>query len=55
MSRYGMFILLGIVLLERNVRFSFIGYSNVTPLDIPGLALMHVFAGPWITGALFGG
>jgi hypothetical protein len=49
-----MLLLLGIVLLERGVHFSFLGYPRVTLLDVPLVLLMQVFAGSWITGALFG-
>jgi Zn-dependent protease len=54
MGRYGMLLLLGVVLLERGVYFSFLGYPRVTLLDVPLVLLMQVFAGPGITGALFG-
>lgn len=53
-GRLGMFLLLGAVLLDRGIHFSFLGYPNVTPLSVPLVLLMQVFAGPRITGALFG-
>ncbi|MBM4019235.1 MAG: site-2 protease family protein [Planctomycetes bacterium] len=53
-GRYGVFILIGMVLLGRTVHFSFLGYEGVTPLGAPVLLLMHLFAGPEITGAFFG-
>jgi len=54
MGRYGMFLLLGVILLNRSMPFSFLGYSNVSPLSVPLVALMQVFAGPWVTGLWFG-
>jgi len=54
LGRMGMFLLLGLVLLDRNVHFSFLGYSHVSPMSVPLVFLMQVFAGPHITGALFG-
>jgi Zn-dependent protease len=54
LSRYGIFLLIGVILLNRSVHFSFLGYSGVSPLSVPLVALMQVFAGPWITGIWFG-
>ena len=53
-GRMGMFLLLGAVLLDRGIHFPFLGYADVTPLSVPLVLLMQVFAGPRITGALFG-
>ena len=53
-GRMGMFLLLGAVLLDRGIHFPFLGYPNVTPLSVPLVLLMDVFAGSRITGALFG-
>lgn len=54
-GRYGIFILVALVLMDRNVHFSFLGYQGITPLDVPLVLLMEVFAGPAITGMVFGG
>jgi Zn-dependent protease len=55
LGRYGVFILVGVVLLERRIHFELLGYPHLSPLDVPLVALMHVFAGPSITHAVFGG
>jgi Zn-dependent protease len=54
LSRYGIYLLIAVIVLEQNIRFPFLRYSSVTPLDVPLVFLMQVFAGPGITGALFG-
>jgi len=53
-GRYGMFLLLAIVLLNRQIDFPFMGYAHVSPLEVPLVLMMHVFAGPGITGLFFG-
>jgi Zn-dependent protease len=54
-SRYGIFLLVGFIVVNRNVHFNFLGYKDIRPLEAPLVLLMQTFAGPWITGALFGG
>jgi Zn-dependent protease len=54
MSRYGVIILVAFVVLGNRVHFSLFGYERLTPLDVPLVMLMDVFAGPRITGILFG-
>ena len=53
-SRYGIFLLIGFIVLNRNVHFDFLGYTNIRPLEAPLVLLMQVFAGPGITQAWFG-
>jgi len=54
MSRYGVIILVALVVLGNRVHFPLFGYERLTPLDVPLVLLMDVFAGPRITGILFG-
>jgi Zn-dependent protease len=54
-SRYGIFILLAIVLANRNLQFDFIGYHGVHPMEAPIVLLMYVFAGPDLTSSFFMG
>jgi len=54
LGRYGMFLMIGIIVLNRSVHVSFLGYPHVSLLSVPLVALMQVFAGPTITGVWFG-
>lgn len=54
-SRYGVIVLVVLVLASRNIHFSFMGYPHVSPLRVPVILLMQVFGGPELTGAVFGG
>lgn len=54
-SRYGVIVLVVLVLASRNIHFSFMGYPHVSPLAVPVILLMQVFAGPELTEAVFGG
>ena len=54
LNRYGVFLLIGVIVVNNRVHVPFLGYPDVTPLSIPLVALMQVFAGPWITGIWFG-
>ena len=54
LSRYGIFLLVAFILLNRSIHFDFLGYAGVRPLEAPLILLMQVFAGPGITGILFG-
>jgi len=52
-SQYGVLILIGFILVNRNIHFDFLGYTGVSPLRAPILVLLLIFAGPDITGAFF--
>lgn len=54
LSRYGIFLLVAFILVNRSIHFDFLGYAGVRPLEAPLILLMQVFAGPGITGILFG-
>jgi len=54
LNRYGVFLLIGVIVVNNRVHVPFLGYPDVTPLSIPLVALMQVFAGPWVTGIWFG-
>ena len=54
LNRYGIFLLIGVIVVNNRVHVSFLGYSHVSPMSAPLVFLMQVFAGPHITGALFG-
>ena len=54
LSRYGVFLLVAFILVNRSIHFDFLGYTGVRPLEAPLILLMQVFAGPGITGILFG-
>jgi Zn-dependent protease len=52
-GQYGMWILVAFILINRQVHFSFLGYSHVSPMSAPIILLMQVFAGPEITSFFF--
>jgi Zn-dependent protease len=54
-SRYGVIVLVVAVVASRNIQFSFMRYPHVSPLHVPVILLMQVFAGPELTEAVFGG
>jgi Zn-dependent protease len=54
LSRYGIFLLVAFILVNRSIHFDFLGYAGVRPLEAPLILLTQVFAGPGITGILFG-
>jgi Zn-dependent protease len=54
LNRYGVFLLIGVIVVNNRVHVPFLGYPDVTPLSVPLVALMQVFAGPWVTGIWFG-
>ena len=54
LSRYGIFLLVAFIVANRSIHFDFLGYAGVQPLEAPLILLMQVFAGPGITGILFG-